>query len=45
MGMKIWCPVEREEYKLKVSGNKILRILFEPTEVELTGGLRISSND
>jgi hypothetical protein len=37
-GCEIWCLPLREEHRLRVSENRVLRTIFGPKREEMTGG-------
>jgi hypothetical protein len=44
-GCKTWSLTLREEYRLRMFGNKVLRRIFGPKKDEVTGGWRKLRNE
>ena len=44
-GCETWSLEVREEHRLSVFENKVLRIIFGPKRIEVTGGWRKLHND
>jgi hypothetical protein len=45
VGVKTWSLILREENKLRVFENRVLRIIFRPKRDEVTGGWRKLHNE
>jgi hypothetical protein len=44
-GCETWCVMLREEYRLRVFENRVLRTIFGPRRDEVTGGWRKLHNE